>query len=316
MKQIISIKFNYIERAIIGTIALFNSFHISVSLMKIYNNLLNQNSIYFKKPTIQELSSNIDNLIDKKIVFLNFGQYYLIRSFNECKDCIEKIKIADSNFKVLKKYKKFFKFVPYLKAIFITGSLNIEASNKSSDIDLLVITKKNTIWFTRIYMTLFFDLLGIRRRASRIAAKFCLNHFVEDSNLAIKDRTIYDSLNYKNVIPFYQRDKDIYGKFISANQWIGKHFYTFGEIMFSKEVNFYENHIISNFLECVFFPFIHFPLYHILKKVQVEIIKKNPLTYMKNAKIVYNNNEIIFHPEPRSVGIVNNFKRKVRLIFD
>lgn len=96
-------------------------------------------------------------------------------------------------------YKKLFLFLPiihrfpYLRAIFVSGSLNLGAPREDSDIDLMIITDRNKLWTARFWLALFLKCMRMRPRVvpplgkyrGSNAGTFCCNAWVTEAMLNI-----------------------------------------------------------------------------------------------------------------------------------
>ncbi len=298
---------NKIVLDVVKTLSLFASFQTGGSCLKIAGNLLKYDKLSFKKPSLLDIFNQLIILKKKGVLDEKFGQYYFKFSKLKGNELLERMKISDYKISKIKSYRKFFKFIPFVKGIFLTGSVSIQAAQDHSDIDLLVICRLKTLWLVRIYMTIFFDILTIRRKGKNIRDKLCLNHFIDEDNLEIKDKTIYSAFNYINSIPFYVRDKHIWKKFMRKNLWLKEFFYEVKINSFNNYI-FYEKSIITKAIEMLVSLFLWRPFYGLIKNIQIYFIKKNPLTYFKNSRIIYNDKEIIFHPLPRSLEVERTFE--------
>lgn len=98
------------------------------------------------------------------------------------------------------------RFVPFIAAVALTGSEARGNSKQGSDIDLLVLTEVNRIWLGRLFLTAFFQALGMRRHGNKIADRFCLNHYVRAGKVLDADKNIYTAVEYVSLIPFYGGD--------------------------------------------------------------------------------------------------------------
>ena len=125
-------------------------------------------------------------------------------------------KIEEDFYKKTKKYINYIKWIPWLKMIWIWNSISMNYSTKNSDIDLLIVTSPNRIWFVRIIITLIFSILWIRKTKNKHAWRFCLSFFATTNWLnfwkfAIKnDIYLYfwiiyfkPILNYDNTYDFF-----------------------------------------------------------------------------------------------------------------
>lgn len=293
---------------IIKTLSLFASFKTGGSFLKIVSNLLRSDKRSFSRgPSLMDISNQLILLKKKGLIEEQCGQHYFTFFKPKGQILLEKMKNTDYKINKLNSYVKLFKFIPFIKAVLVTGSVVIQGAREDSDIDLLIICRRNTIWLVRIYMTIFFDILAIRRKGKNIRDKLCLNHFIDEDNLEIKDKSVYGAFNYKSSMPFYVRDQYIWAKFIKDNLWIEDFFYEAKPTLMDVP-NFYEQSVITRVIEIFARLFLWRPIYSFIKKIQIAIIKKNPLTYFKNSRIIYNDREIIFHPLPRSLEIDRIFE--------
>ena len=73
-------------------------------------------------------------------------------------------KYSQQKFKIAKKTANILQIIPFIKAISITGALAMNNSQEDDDIDFLIITSKNRLWLTRLFIIIFLEILGKRRR--------------------------------------------------------------------------------------------------------------------------------------------------------
>lgn len=67
--------------------------------------------------------------------------------------------------------------LPFVRKVSLTGSLAEGLGTEQSDIDLFVQVVPGRLYLTRLLVTLFAELFGVRRRADKIAGRICLNWF-------------------------------------------------------------------------------------------------------------------------------------------
>jgi len=116
--------------------------------------------------------------------------------------------------------------VPTIQLVGVTGGLAMDNANPRDDIDILVITKRNTLWTTRLFATLIVHFLGKRRRPGEtaVADKVCLNMFMSENALGTpkKEQDLFSAHEVLQMVPLWERG-DTYGKFLAKNTWV-KHF--------------------------------------------------------------------------------------------
>ena len=114
------------------------------------------------------------------------------------------------------KYLKFIKWIPGLKMIGIWNSISMNSATKNSDIDLLIVTENNKMWFVRILVTLIFQVLRVRKNDIHHAGRFCLSFFctidsLDFSKFALKnDPYLYFWILYFKPILDYSNTYDLF----------------------------------------------------------------------------------------------------------
>lgn len=104
----------------------------------------------------------------------------------------------------------------------ITGSLAMNSASKESDIDLMVITKKGTLWQTRLKTLLKLRKLNIsfRRAGEREQSdRLCMNIWMDESDLRIEAQNPYTAHELAQIVPLINRG-GAYDKLLDVNRWI------------------------------------------------------------------------------------------------
>lgn len=114
--------------------------------------------------------------------------------------------------------------VPGVKMVAVTGSLAMENATDESDIDLMVITRKGSLWTTRLLGYWVIGLFGLKLRRPHNRDQrdaLCLNMWLDESDLAWpkKDRNVYTAHEIGQILPLVNKDLS-YEKFIYKNKWI------------------------------------------------------------------------------------------------
>ena len=130
---------------------------------------------------------------------------------------VKKLEIAKKASSILSK-------IPSVLMVAVTGSLAMENAGDDSDIDLLLITKKNTLWTTRMFSYLILKVFGFDLRKSgdkNQKDKLCLNMWMDETDLVWKgnDRNLYTAHEIAQVLPLINKYKT-YERFLYKNKWI------------------------------------------------------------------------------------------------
>ena len=135
-------------------------------------------------------------------------------------------RISDKKMEIAKRAAKILSFISGVKMIAVTGSLAMGNSTDESDIDMMIITKKGSLWTTRLFAYFLIRLFNIHTRSPEDKAqkdKLCLNIWLDESDLSWlkKNRNVYSAHEIGQIKPLVNKNKT-YEKFLSKNRWILK----------------------------------------------------------------------------------------------
>lgn len=124
------------------------------------------------------------------------------------------------------RYRFLFRMTPFLKFAAVGNTLAFGWPEQGSDIDIFIVADQKRLFTTRFLLTLFANLLGVRRHGVKIANRLCLSFFVADSaqdlsKLAIGQEDVYLAFWVASLVPVW---KSQVGGFYRANAWVRKYF--------------------------------------------------------------------------------------------
>ena len=175
-----------------------------------------------KKLSSLLLRQKLKTLLHQKIINYHKPYYFLQgrdsliknRKRNK-KNSLPKLKLANSYAAKLSR-------VPGLCAIYLTGSLALQNAKLYDDIDFMIITETGKLWLTRLILTIYCELLGIRRRLNTEGNnKLCLNLYLSLDDLALPaiKRNLYTAYELIQAMPLYD-PKDTRSQLLSSNSWL------------------------------------------------------------------------------------------------
>ena len=186
--------------------------------------------------------SILQSLVKKEVVY-KFEDYYTLNSTDKN---LLKRKVGNLlSEKCMKKalfFSKLINVFPYVRAIFLSGSLSKNFMNIDSDIDYFIITKPNRIWLTRTLLVLLKKIFLLNSYRH-----FCINYFVDTNNLEIDEKNIFTATEILTLVPIYGT-KSV-KKFFDQNRWVKKNYPNFNgnPVKFSKD-----NNVIKKIFELLF----------------------------------------------------------------
>jgi len=90
------------------------------------------------------------------------------------------------NQKLIDQYLPYLRFIPGVQAVAVCNSHSLETDNNTSDIDLFIVLKKQLFFTGRLLISLYFQLLKLRRHDEYVKNRFCLSFFISDDHLNLK----------------------------------------------------------------------------------------------------------------------------------
>ncbi len=324
-------KLNLLEKSVLATIAYYNVVDYPLTGFEVFKYLINPSYITAisdidensKIEPIKEIkfidilrileSDNLKNYICKKN-----GFYYLLNKQilqntkrNLYQIRIKRQKISDEKWKQTTKIIKWLQIIPYVRMVLINGSMAMHNAGEESDIDLLIVAKNKRIWTTRFSITLFFQIIGKRRYGTKIKNRFCLNHYITDIFLKSSLLNLYVAHLYAHLVPVLEIEKGIYGRFQFENRWIGNYlcFYNVEKLDNQKKIkNSKIMKICRNFQEIILNTFLGDILEKIFGFFQKYLIKNHPLINREDGRIIFDDNQLEFHPNSQGMKILNKYK--------
>jgi len=302
-----------LEKSILSTLVYYDVLERPLTGFEVFNLLISKKKKkinFYQVLDLLENSSELNKLINQKN-----GLYFLKGRSGIVKERIERQKIADRKWRKARRVIGFFQLIPFVRMVAVSGSLAVNNPKKESDIDLLIATESGRIWTCRGIVTLFTHLIGQRRHGALTNNRFCLNHYLTDNSLKIPFRSLYNAQTYAHLMPILEIEKGLYRKFQRANQWIGSYlaFYPKEEKGYCKTIKlnslftftrklreFFLNGRVGNSLESI------------LKRFQEKRIKKDPLTYRSGGRVVFDDNQLEFHPDSPEKEILKKYNWKMK----
>jgi len=103
---------------------------------------------------------------------------------------------------------------PFVRAVAISGSLSKYSADADSDIDYFIITDTSRLWICRTLLHLFKKLTFLVGRQH----DFCMNYFLDENELELKDKNIFTAVESTTIIPVYGSEG--HRKFYHSNAWV------------------------------------------------------------------------------------------------
>lgn len=283
-------------QSIFKTLAFFDAQNLALTLVEIQNYLLGARS-----EDIQEIENTLRAELSARVGYSE--GFYFLKGRGELAGLRQEY--YRESLQRLRKAKKvlyFVRFIPYVRAVALSGSVALLGSHKDSDIDLFILTSPRRIWLARLFVSGYFQLLGLRRHGRNTKNRFCLNHYLAASEPIDRDKNLYTAVEYASLMPVLGRRE--LQKFWEANTWIKD--YLPNATYESRMPYFdFERSFLARALEFIF----DFTGIASLLNWLSGLYQKKRIRLEEN--IIVSDRELSFHPQSRGQQILTRFDKTV-----
>lgn len=303
------------EKSILATISYYDIFDYPLTSFEIWRYLVSPkegDQIEIPAGDIVEALFESAELHDK---ISQKAGFYFLRGRETISDLrLSRKKMADQKWKKARKIFCILSVVPFLRAIFVSGSLAMENSKDDSDIDVIVVAKHSRIWTVRTLMTLLTFLMKVRRHGNKTKDRICLNHYITDTSLQIPFESIYNAESYVHLVNVYRDDEKIFKKFQKENYWIKDFVGNFSISDLGSVRSGRRNKsliYIARILELSLSGRAGDYLENIFARFESARIQKDSLFSKPGGRITIDENQLEFHPDSHERFIIPEFNSRM-----
>jgi len=203
-----------LEGGILKCLSYYDVFSYPLTAMEIFHSL-DRNST--SPNAVEELSRQLatSGRVKEHEGFFGFGN---IESQVERR--VKGNKLASDSMPKADEWSDFISGFPFVRAVFLSGSLSKNYMEEDGDIDYFVITEPGKLWLARTILVLYKKIFLFNSHKY-----FCVNYFIDTDHLEIEEKNHFTAVELVTLIP--TRGRELYARFISANQWAHDYFPNF-----------------------------------------------------------------------------------------
>lgn len=199
---------------ILKTLVYYDIFSYPLKADEIYYNLSVNHC------TVKDIESELTLLCEKGLVF-RINDFYLLQNNPDfVRRRMDGNNLCDKRIKSAFRMSKLISRFPYVRAIFLTGSISKGYMDKESDVDYLIITKPGRLWVCKLFLTLFKKIFLLNSRKV-----FCINYYIDYDHLEIEEKNVFTATEIVTLIPVWGRK--YYDEFYSKNIWVKNYYPNF-----------------------------------------------------------------------------------------
>jgi hypothetical protein len=259
------------EKAILKAVLYSDIFDFPLSKNELWHFLISDKKI--SKVTFEHALSNLS----QELIYKN-GFYCLAGKEENIKRRKKNLSEARKKLDLARKTADILSYIPTISFIGLSGGAAMGNVKEGDDVDLFIITKKNTLFMTRFWVLALLEAIGLRRKrhenGSSAANKICVNLLIDELALAWPSRKhdLYTAHEIVQVKPLFER-RGMYKKFLASNNWVNKFFpNVFTDVSFRQGFasgnNFYTLKALNAILSLP-------PVPLIVRMIQKKVMKRN-----------------------------------------
>lgn len=109
---------------------------------------------------------------------------------------------------------------PFVRSVYVSGSLSKNSIRPDGDIDFFVITAPGRLWLARTLLILFKKILLFNSHKY-----FCVNYFIDTEHLEIEEKNLFTAMEIVTLLPMY--DTGRHDEFMRVNAWARQYYPNF-----------------------------------------------------------------------------------------
>ncbi len=152
-------------------------------------------------------------MVKEELIGFHRGFYYVGRQRQNVTARLEGNRRMKKRMKTARRYSRLISCFPFVRGIFISGSLSKGAVSETDDIDYFIITDPGRLWLVRSLLTLFKKIFLLNSYRN-----FCINYFVDSESLYIREHNLFTATEIVFLKPVFNRV--LYDRFMDQNIWV------------------------------------------------------------------------------------------------
>lgn len=204
-----------VERAIVRTLLYFELFSYPLTAREIWQFAHFESS----EPEQQATTESFEMFQEKLQMLVAKGAVFQFQDFYQTMQHPEWVErrrnanqLADAFLPKARRMARLIAGFPYIRAVFVSGSLSKHCMKPDGDIDFFLITTPGRLWLARTLLVLFKKVFLFNSHKY-----FCVNYFIDTEHLEIEEKNQFTATELITLLPMY--GKEWYQDFCRKNQW-------------------------------------------------------------------------------------------------
>lgn len=210
-----------LARAIVMTVAYTDQFGYPLSAEEIYTRLIGD-STTLAKISRKELLVTLQQLVTQRVLSHQRHWYALAGSERFFDLRAQRATISQRKWQEVAQCVRLLRWIPWLQAIFVTGSVAMQDAGAEDDVDFFIVASRRRLWLVRGLVIVVTSVFGKRRSWSHGEANsWCFNVWLDEDHLPVDVSQHGVYIAYEVMQARCVMDKKaIAEQFLARNQWV------------------------------------------------------------------------------------------------
>jgi hypothetical protein len=309
---------NELETTILRTIRYFDVLGLPVTALQVWRALImpqEENRVRWGDQalySLRQVQGALQSLEEQQLVEMRWGYFFLLGQRALVRERLHRQVLAQRKWRIARQVVRWLIYVPFIKMIAGSGSLALDNTRPTSDLDVFIIVEKGRIWTARLLLLCVTQLTGRRRKYwdRQAPDKICLNHYISDANVAIAPviRNVHTAVTYTHLVPLF--GQPMYKQFQKVNAAWMKSFLMYPDPPFIFSVYQVKPRLFLWRIREQLAQFLLEPIGQWLER-QVERWQRQAIARHtepgRGGRVFVSDQELAFHPDSKVPSILQKF---------
>ncbi|WP_435354583.1 hypothetical protein [Emticicia sp. SJ17W-69] len=261
--------------------SIYNEILQAIIYSNIFQYPLTKEEIFHRTSlSVVEVEKGLEDLKANGQIFLIENYYCLQNQAQLVENRIKRNKLAEKRLPTARFITRIIALFPFIRGVFLSGSISKNCMYPDSDIDFFIITAPNRLWITRTFCVFFKKIFLFNSENY-----FCFNYLIDLNHLKINGSNKFLAYEIVTLIPVY--GEDICKDFFIKNNWIKDYYPNFPlgkmpmKIVSKAKFQYFFEVILSNKLG-------NFLDNWLFEKALAINKKRHPETFFQNPEVFIN----------------------------
>ncbi len=222
-------KLSELDFLVLQTLAYSSCFNFALTAEEVIKRLPYSEKFKFSR---QKIRNSLKKLLQQSLLQSDNQYFYLAK--RDLQNRQQKSKHFELKHAEVAKFVALAKQIPFIRAVVLTGSTAVNNAGRSDDLDFMIITRRNTLWLTRMLLIVLTKLKG-KRPLRHASNAWCFNLLLDEGDLSLtrERHSLYEAYEILQM-QFVLDRGELERAFLDANSWLRGQLFFYASYKFGR----------------------------------------------------------------------------------